>query len=77
MAVGFLARSRIVAPAAWSRWLVPPAALSVHLAIGQAYSWSVFKPALEKSLGINGTLSAIPFELAICMLGLSAALFGT
>jgi MFS family permease len=77
MAVGFLARSRIVAPAGWSRWLVPPAALSVHLAIGQAYSWSVFKPALEKSLGINGTLSAIPFELGIVMLGVSAALFGT
>ncbi|MBA2471585.1 MAG: OFA family MFS transporter [Pseudonocardiales bacterium] len=77
MAVGFLARSRIVAPAGWSRWLVPPAALSVHLAIGQVYSWSVFKPALEKSLGINGTLSAIPFELGIVMLGVSAALFGT
>jgi len=77
MAVGFLARSRIVAPAGWSRWLVPPAALSVHLAIGQVYSWSVFKPALEKSLGINGTLSAIPFELGIVMLGASAALFGT
>jgi MFS family permease len=77
MTVGFLARSRIVAPASWSRWLIPPAALSVHLAIGQAYSWSVFKPALEKSLGINGTLSAIPFELGIVMLGVSAALFGT
>ena len=35
MALGFLDRSRIVAPPGWTRWLVPPAALSVHLSIGQ------------------------------------------
>lgn len=29
-----------LAPPGWSRWLVPPAALSVHLSIGQAYAWS-------------------------------------
>ncbi|GAB3875472.1 OFA family MFS transporter [Kibdelosporangium lantanae] len=77
MALGFLDRSRIVAPAGWSRWLIPPAALSVHLSIGQAYSWSVFKPPLEKYLSLNGTESALPFQLGIVMLGLSAALFGT
>jgi len=66
-----------VAPACWSRWLVPPAALSVHLAIGQAYAWSVFKKPLETSLGISGVASALPFTLGIVMLGLSAALFGT
>ncbi|MFJ9418083.1 OFA family MFS transporter [Streptomyces sp. NPDC101227] len=72
-----LARSRIVAPAGWSRWLVPPAALSIHLAIGQAYAWSVFKPPLEASLQLSGTASALPFQLAIVMLGLSAAFGGT
>src|SRR2546430_16450546 len=77
MALGFLDRSRAVAPPGWSRWLVPPAALSVHLAIGQAYAWSVFKPPLEKYLALNGTQSALPFQLGIVMLGLSAALFGT
>jgi MFS family permease len=56
---------------------VPPAALSIHLAIGQAYAWSVFKPPLEKGLGISGVASALPFTLGIIMLGLSAALFGT
>ncbi|MFF4501739.1 OFA family MFS transporter [Streptomyces sp. NPDC001401] len=66
-----------VAPAGWSRWLVPPAALSVHLSIGQAYAWSVFKPPLESSLGLSGTQSALPFQLAIVMLGLSAAFGGT
>jgi MFS family permease len=77
MAVGFLDRSRTIAPADWSRWLIPPAALSVHLSIGQAYAWSVFKPGLEKTMGLNGTQSALPFQLAIVMLGLSAAFGGT
>ncbi|MFE7648786.1 OFA family MFS transporter [Streptomyces phaeoluteigriseus] len=66
-----------VAPLGWSRWLVPPAALSVHLSIGQAYAWSVFKPPLESALGLSGTQSALPFQLAIVMLGLSAAFGGT
>ncbi|PBO15275.1 MFS transporter, partial [Streptomyces albidoflavus] len=43
-------RGGAVAPPGWSRWLVPPAALSIHLSIGQAYAWSVFKPALESGL---------------------------
>lgn len=66
-----------MAPAGWSRWLVPPAALSVHLSIGQAYAWSVFKPPLESALGLSGTQSALPFQLGIVMLGLSAAFGGT
>ncbi|MFE2530575.1 OFA family MFS transporter [Streptomyces sp. NPDC059371] len=66
-----------VAPPGWSRWLVPPAALSVHLSIGQAYAWSVFKPPLESALGLSGTQSALPFQVAIVMLGLSAAFGGT
>jgi len=77
MANGFLDRSRIVAPPDWSRWLIPPAALSVHLAIGQAYAWSVFKAPLEKGLTLTGSQSALPFQLGIVMLGLSAAVFGT
>ena len=77
MAAGFLTRERIVAPPGWSRWLVPPAALSIHLAIGQAYAWSVFKPPLEAGLQISGVASALPFTVGIIMLGLSAALFGT
>ncbi|GAA3142879.1 MULTISPECIES: OFA family MFS transporter [Nonomuraea] len=56
---------------------MPPAALSVHLAIGQAYAWSVFKPPLESALGLSGTQSALPFQLGIVMLGLSAAFGGT
>ena len=75
--VSFFSRERIVAPPGWSRWLVPPAALSIHLSIGAAYSWSVFKKPLEGALHISGTLSALPFTIGIVVLGLSAAIFGT
>ena len=79
MTVAILERSRTIAPPGWSRWLIPPAALSIHLAIGQAYAWSVFKSAIsaKTSLGLSGTVTAIPFELGIVMLGVSAAVFGT
>jgi MFS family permease len=81
MAAGFLQRERIVAPPGWSRWLVPPAALSIHLAIGQAYAWSVFKLPLASTMlegnPAAGTLTALPFTLGIVMLGVSAAVFGT
>ncbi|WAJ47600.1 OFA family MFS transporter [Mycobacterium sp. Aquia_216] len=77
MSAGVLSRDRIVASPGWSRWLVPPAALSIHLAIGSVYSWSVFKLPLHETLKASGLLSAIPFTLGIVMLGLSAAVFGT
>src|SRR4051794_26593812 len=81
MAAGFLARERTIAPPGWSRWLIPPAALSIHLAIGQAYAWSVFKTPLAVTMLPGnpnaGVLTALPFELGIIMLGLAAAVFGT
>jgi MFS family permease len=80
MDIKFLDRERIVAPPGWSRWLIPPAALSIHLAIGQAYAWSVFKKPLAATMLADshhpGTLTALPFQLAIVMLGVSSALFG-
>jgi MFS family permease len=74
---GVLSRDRIVASSGWNRWLVPPAALSIHLAIGSVYSWSVFKLPLRETLGASGLLSAMPFTLGIVVLGMSAAVFGT
>jgi MFS family permease len=74
---GFFDLSRTIAPPSWSRWLIPPAALSIHLCIGQAYAWSVFKSPLEDSMDLSGKGSALPFQLAIVMLGLSAAFGGT
>jgi len=52
-ALSFFDREHTVAPAGYSRWLVPPAALAIHLCIGQAYSLSVFNIPLSKVLGIT------------------------
>lgn len=38
----FLSRERTVAGPLFNRWLVPPAALAIHLCIGMAYGFSVF-----------------------------------
>ncbi|UJA18788.1 OFA family MFS transporter [Thermoleophilia bacterium SCSIO 60948] len=74
--MGFLDRSRIVAPPGYSRWLIPPAALAVHLSIGQVYAFSVFKTPLQEHFGTAGTPISIIFSIAIVMLGLSAAVLG-
>ncbi len=82
--LSFLDRERSVAHPGYSRWLVPPAALVIHLSIGQAYAFSVFKIPLTQLLGIGRstpddwrqTQIAWIFSLAIVVLGLSAATFG-
>ncbi|MCF6744367.1 OFA family MFS transporter [Blastococcus sp. KM273128] len=73
----FLARDRIVAKPGFNRWLIPPAALAVHLCIGQAYATSVYKTALVEHFDASLTAIGIIFSIAIVMLGLSAAVFGT
>jgi MFS family permease len=73
----FLDRERSVAGPGFNRWLIPPAALAVHLCIGQAYATSVYKTALVKNFGSNNTKVGIVFSIAIVMLGLSAAVRGT
>jgi MFS family permease len=81
---GLFSKQRITARPGYSRWMVPPAALSVHLCIGQAYAFSVFNDPLSRVIGIGGaapedwkltTLGWI-FSLAIVFLGLSAAFGG-
>ena len=80
----FLDREYIVAKPGYNRWLVPTAALSVHLAIGQAYAFSVFNLPMTRLVGITRsapedwkltTLGWI-FSLAIVILGVSAAFGG-
>jgi MFS family permease len=82
--LGLLDRERTVAAPGYNRWLVPPAALAIHLAIGQAYAFSVFNLPLTRVIGITTsapedwkftTLGWI-FSIAIVVLGLSAAVFG-
>lgn len=81
-----LDRSRTIAGPGYNRWLVPPAALAIHLAIGQAYAFSVFKKPLGALISGNPDAPAptdwtpaqlgVIFSIAIVLLGLSAAIFG-
>ena len=50
---GLLSRERIVAKPGFNRWLVPPAALAIHLSIGMAYGFSVFWLPLSRAVGIT------------------------
>ncbi len=75
--MGWLDRERTIAPPGFNRWLVPPAALAVHLCIGQAYATSVYKTALVKHFDASLTEIGVIFSIAIVMLGLSAAVMGT
>jgi len=75
--LSFLDRERSVAPPGYSRWLIPPAALAVHLSIGQIYAFSVFKTPLVERFDSSLTSISIIFSISIAMLGLSAAVFGT
>jgi MFS family permease len=71
-----LDRERTVAGPGFSRWLIPPAALAVHLCIGQAYATSVYKTSMVAAFDTSLTAVGLVFSLAIVMLGLSAAVAG-
>jgi MFS family permease len=74
--MSLLDRERTVAPRGYNRWLIPPAALAVHLSIGEIYAFSVFKVPLKDHFGTGLTPIGIIFSIAIGMLGLSAAFGG-
>ncbi len=63
-APGFLDKERIIAGPGFNRWLVPPAALAIHLCIGMAYGFSVFWLPLSKALATAGTGAACPKEMS-------------
>src|SRR5437762_2558707 len=56
----FLSRERTIARPTFSRWLVPPAALAIHLCIGMAYGFSVFWLPLSKAIG-----TACPKDMSV------------
>jgi MFS family permease len=82
--LSILDRSHSVAKPGFSRWMVPPAALCVHLCIGQAYAFSVFNLPMTRLIGIaksapdDWKLTDLGwiFSIAIFFLGASAAVFG-
>ena len=81
---GFLSKERIIAKPGFNCWLVPPAALAIHLSIGMAYGFSVFWLPLSRAIGITepapgdwkiSTLGWM-YTLFFVFLGSSAAVFG-
>jgi len=56
-ATGILSRERTIAKPGFNRWLVPPAALAIHLCIGMAYGFSVFWLPLSHSIA---TATGVP-----------------
>ena len=80
----FFDRSHSIAKPGFNRWLVPPAALCIHLCIGEAYAFSVFTKPMSQALGITAPAAtdwSVPaigwiFSIAIVFLGVSSAVFG-
>ena len=53
----FLNKEHTIAGTAFNRWLVPPAALAIHLCIGMAYGFSVFWLPLSRAIGIKNPIA--------------------
>jgi MFS family permease len=73
----FLTREVTVARPGFNRWLVPPAAISVHMCIGEVYGFSVFNVPLTQA-GAGWTIPQVGwiYSIALFMLGISAAALG-
>jgi MFS family permease len=61
---GILDRERTIAKAGFNRWLIPPAALCIHLCIGMAYGFSVFWLPLSRAVGITTSVACADMTLA-------------
>ena len=57
---GLLDKARTVAAPGFNRWLIPPAALAIHLCIGMAYGFSVFWLPLSRAIGIDKPVACGP-----------------
>lgn len=68
---GILDKERTIAQPGFNRWLVPPAALAIHLCIGMAYGFSVFWLPLSRAIGIDAPV-ACPADM-----GFFAKMFAT
>lgn len=80
-----LDRERIIAGPDFDRWLIPPAALAVHLCIGEVYGFSVFNGPLTRLVGITQSVPGEDwtrpqvgwiYSIALMVLGISSAMLG-
>lgn len=79
----FFDKKRIIARPGFNRWLVPPAALAIHLCIGMAYGFSVFWLPMSQLIGTECSgdnsvwqqLTTTRCDWRISMLGWTYTLF--
>jgi hypothetical protein len=53
----FLNKENIIVGPKFNRWLVPPAALAIHMCIGMSYGLSVFWLPLSKAFAVSQGLT--------------------
>jgi MFS family permease len=74
---GWLSKERTIAGPGFNRWLLPPAALAIHLCIGMAYGFSVFWLPLSKLLPGASLCSKDPTAASNFWMTLVNSLTGT
>lgn len=60
-----------------NRWLIALSAIAIHLSIGGAYAYSVYKNPITTQLGWSETNVTIAFTIMMGLAGFAAALFGS
>jgi len=60
-----------------NRWLIALSAIAIHLSIGGAYAYSVYKLPIVTEMGWSETKVTIAFTIMMGLAGFSAALFGS
>ena len=58
------------------RWIIAISGTCLQICLGTAYAWSFFQKPLATAFGWSQSMTAWAFCLAICFLGLSAAVGG-
>lgn len=60
-----------------NRWLIALSAIAIHLSIGGAYAYSVYKNPITEQMGWGATEVTIAFTIMMGLAGFAAALFGS
>nr|WP_106781148.1 OFA family MFS transporter [Lysinibacillus timonensis] len=60
-----------------NRWLIALSAIAIHLSIGGAYAYSVYKNPITEQMGWSPTNVTIAFTIMMGLAGFAAALFGS
>lgn len=60
-----------------NRWFIALSAIAIHLSIGGAYAYSVYKNPITQQMGWTETKVTIAFTIMMGLAGFAAALFGS